>query len=86
VSGEPNIELMHKELKVIQCQRLPAVEGKVRIKFLKNCVMGEKHYKINEQEDVEIGKAFVVTATVENKRKNAEVAYTMRIEPHDKRK
>lgn len=38
VATEPTIELMHKDLKVIQCQRLPAIDGKVKVKFLKNCM------------------------------------------------
>lgn len=48
VSGEPSVELMHKDLKVLQCQRLPAIDGKVKLKFLKNCVFQEKKYKIGE--------------------------------------
>ena len=52
MSGEPSVELMNKELKIIQCQRLPAVEGKVKIKFLKSCLMEEKQRKIGEIEEV----------------------------------
>ena len=48
VSGEPSVELMHKDLKVIQCQRLPPVDGKVKIKFLKNCIFNEKKRKVGE--------------------------------------
>jgi hypothetical protein len=43
---------MHKELKIIQCQRLAPIEGKVKIKFLKNCKIDEKVYKINDLEEV----------------------------------
>ena len=45
VSNEPTLEVMHKELKVIQCQRLPGVEGKVKVKFLKNCQVGDRQYR-----------------------------------------
>lgn len=40
---------MHKDLKVIQSQRLAPIDGKVRIKFLKNCILNETPYKINDQ-------------------------------------
>lgn len=77
---------MNKELKIIQCQRLPAVEGKVKIKFLKSCLMEEKQRKIGEIEEVEISKPLSLVATIENKRKNAEVQYQVIIEPHIKKK
>jgi len=43
---------MHKELKVIQAQRLAPVDGKVRIKFLKACLLNEKAYKQGDQEEI----------------------------------
>jgi hypothetical protein len=52
VSNEPAVELMHKELKVIQAQRLAPVDGKVRIKFLKACLLNEKVYKQGDQEEI----------------------------------
>jgi len=73
-------------LKVIQCQRIPPVNDKVIIKFLKNCQIKEKHYKVNDQEEIEVNKPYLITATIENKRKNADVAYTIKIEPYDRKK
>lgn len=55
---------MHKELKVIQCQRLPAMQGKVQVKFLKNCLVEDKQYKANELEELTINKEYKVIAFI----------------------
>lgn len=77
---------MHKDLKIIQAQRLAPVDGKVRIKFLKNCLVNEKPYKMNEQEEVEVNRVIKFVATIENKRKNVDVTYYIYIEPYEKKK
>lgn len=77
---------MHKDLKIIQAQRLAPVNNFVRIKFLKNCILNEKPYKINEQEEVEVNKPLKMLATIENKRKNVEVTYSIFIEPYERKK
>lgn len=43
---------MHKDWKVLQCQRLPAIDGKVKLKFLKSCLFQDKKYKIGEIVDI----------------------------------
>ena len=62
---------MHKDLKVIQCQRVPAIEGKVKIRFFKNCLLNEKQYKLGEIEEVPVNTPLKIKAFIESKRKNA---------------
>lgn len=41
-TGEQKTELMYKELKMIQCQRKPPVDGVAKIKCLRDMVIDEK--------------------------------------------
>lgn len=40
-TGEQKTELMYKDLKMIQCQRKPSIDGKVKIKCLRDMVINE---------------------------------------------
>ncbi len=61
---------MFKDVKMIQCQRLPAVDGKVSVKFLRDMILDENtNYKTNDIKKVEVNKIFKAKIDIVNRTK-----------------
>lgn len=67
-TGEYKIELMYKELRVLQCQIIPPVDNKVKIKCLKDLVLeNEDECKAQEIREVAVNKLFKVKVKILNR-------------------
>lgn len=77
-STEPKIELMYKELKILQAQRLPPADNLLKIKFLRKATLFGKEYEPSQVETVQLGKEFEVRLSIENKTRGTttDVLYT----------
>lgn len=61
---------MFKDVKMIQCQRLPPVNGEVSLKFLRDMILDEDiACKTNDIRKVDINKPFKAKIDIVNKTK-----------------
>lgn len=69
-TGEQKTELLYKDLKVLQCQRKPAVDGKVKIKCLRDLTLNEDDSCQAQQiKEVPTNETFKVRIEIVNKTK-----------------
>ena len=60
---------MFKDVKMIQCQRLPPVDDKVSLKFLRAMLLNGEECKELSVQKVEVNKPFKVEIDIPNKTK-----------------
>lgn len=69
-SGEQKVELMFKDVKILQCQRLPAQDGKVFVKYLRDLSINDEEIgPTGTIKEVEVNKIFQVKINIINKTK-----------------